>query len=231
MPMDLKTLLYALLAGILPSLIWLWFWLREDREHPEPRFLIFLTFLGGMVAVAFAVFVEKWISGFVTDTNMKYTLWAAAEEILKFAAAGAVALTTNYYDEPIDAMIYCITCALGFSALENALFVSNTLAGGDLIRSVVTENMRFIGASLVHVVSSAFVGFMLGRAFFKGPGNRLVGTLIGLLGAVALHASFNIAIVNGGPVETLRIFAWVWGAVVILIVLFEEIKAVRARQL
>ena len=33
MLLDPKTLLYALLGGILPAVLWLWFWLKEDSKN------------------------------------------------------------------------------------------------------------------------------------------------------------------------------------------------------
>ena len=89
--------------------------------------------------------------------------------------------------------------------------------------------MRFIGATLVHVVSSATIGFMVGSAFYRGHVAKIINTLLGVAAAIALHASFNLSIINAGSMDTLRAFGWVWGAVVLLIILFEEIKAVRPR--
>ena len=41
----------ALTFGILPALLWLWFWLHEDRLHPEPRKTIMFMFLSRNVIV------------------------------------------------------------------------------------------------------------------------------------------------------------------------------------
>ena len=228
--MNAGTLAYAILAGVLPSLIWLVFWTKEDA-HPEPKPLLAAAFCGGALAVIAAIFAEKYIADIIADPSTRYTLWAGCEEIVKFTAVAVIALNTDYNDEPIDAMIYCITVALGFAALENTLFILGPLSTGDIARSIVTENMRFIGATLVHVVSSATVGFALGYAYYRSRFTKAIAGIIGLGAAIALHAAFNLSIVNGGSSETLRAFAWVWGAVVILIVLFEEIKAVRPRLL
>src|SRR4051812_29431467 len=104
----LTTFPYALAIGLIPSLIWLWFWIREDAEHPEPKFLIIFAFIGGALSVIAAVLLEQWVQTLVSNDDARYVLWAAIEECVKFAAVGAIALTTQYYDEPIDAMIYCI---------------------------------------------------------------------------------------------------------------------------
>jgi RsiW-degrading membrane proteinase PrsW (M82 family) len=226
--MSVHSLIYSLLAGIVPSGIWLWFWLREDAK-PEPRSLLGITFLGGILAVIAAIFVEKYIAGLVDDSALRYTLWAAAEEILKFVAVAVIALPSYYNDEPIDAMIYCITAALGFAALENGLFLLGPLSGGEIAQSIATGNLRFIGATLVHIVSSAMIGFGLGYTFYRGAFSRIVGVLVGLSAAIALHAAFNLSIINSDSGEILRSFGWVWGAVIILMVLFEEVKVVRPK--
>jgi len=229
MSMTGQEFVYAIIAGLLPSLVWLIFWTREDSQQPEPRSLLFICFMAGMAAVLFAIPAEQYIAGIYADPVARYTLWAAIEETLKLIAVAVVALHARSYDEPIDAMIYCIAAALGFAALENTLFIMQPLSGGDVAASIITGNMRFIGATLVHTVSSALVGFMLGAAFYRGSLAKGLLCIAGLCAAIAIHASFNIAITSSGPADTLKAFGWVWGAVVILIVLFEEVKAVKPR--
>src|SRR5438445_451624 len=107
--MPTTALAYALLASIVPSFVWLAFWLREDSLHPEPRWLILLVFLAGGIAF------------------------------------------------------------------------------------------------------------------------KIISCLIGIAGAIALHAFFNLSIINADAADALKTFMWIWAAVVILIILFEEIKVVRPR--
>ncbi|MEI6305114.1 MAG: PrsW family glutamic-type intramembrane protease [Candidatus Taylorbacteria bacterium] len=218
---------YALIAGLFPSLIWLWFWLREDSEHGEPKWMLAASFIGGFVAVLFAIMIEKLIADNVLDNNLKYTLWAATEELLKFMAVSIIVLVSKYNDEPLKPLIYCIVVALGFAALENALFLLEPVSLGAVAQSIITGNMRFIGATLVHVVSSAAVGFALGLTFYKNTAVKFIAIVIGLIASIAIHASFNISIVNSINNDTLKVFAWIWAAVVLLIILFEEVKAVK----
>jgi protease PrsW len=218
---------YALMAGLLPSFIWLYFWSREDILHPEPRTILAASFLGGSLVVFAAIFAEKYIGTLVADQSSRYVLWAIIEEVFKFVAVAFIALRTRANDEPIDAMIYCITIALGFAALENLLFVIGPLANGEVAAGILTGSMRFIGATLVHIVSSAVVGFMVGLVFYRGRAAKITAALIGLVIASGLHAAFNLSIISSTAGDALKSFAWVWGAVVILIILFEEIKAVK----
>ena len=221
--------IYAIIAGLVPPLIWLVFWMREDHEQPEPRSLLVGCFLAGMLAVLLAIPAERFVADIIADPTKRYIWWAAIEEVLKFAAVLAVGLYSRSNDEPIDAMIYCVTVALGFAALENTLFVMQPFSAGNMAAGIVTSDMRFIGATLVHTVSSAVIGFSLGEAFYRGKLYKIVSCALGLLAAIALHASFNLAIMTAGTIDTLKAFGWVWGAVVVLIVLFEEVKAVRPK--
>ena len=225
----MSSLGYALVAGILPSLIWLWFWLREDSEHDEPKWLLTICFFGGMVTVLFALIIEKLIADNIPDGNLRYTLWAAAEELLKFFAVTILVLKSRYNNEPIKAIIYCIVVALGFAALENTLFLLEPFSLGEVAKSIITGNMRFIGATLVHVVSSATIGFAVGITFYRHTITKFFGVFVGLAAAIAIHAIFNLSLINSVDNDVLKVFAWIWLAVVILIILFEEVKAVKPK--
>lgn len=227
--MDFTTIAYALLSGILPALLWLWFWLKEDNLHPEPRSLIVVSFISGMIVVVFAIFLEKFVADLISDENIRYILWAGIEEIVKFFAVGIIALGTTSIDEPIDAMIYGITVALGFAAIENTLFVFSQLNTGEIAKSIITGNMRFLGATLVHVVSSASIGLMIGISFYKDIFVKTISVIFGVILAVALHSAFNLSIINATGSNTLKIFGWVWCSVVILLIIFEEVKAIKPK--
>ncbi|MEK7646628.1 MAG: PrsW family glutamic-type intramembrane protease [Patescibacteria group bacterium] len=225
----MSTLLYAALAGIVPSLVWLFFWTREDIAHPESRMILTVSFFGGMIAVVAAILGEKYVADIFTDTQSRYIAWAAIEEVVKLLAVVICALLSSQNDEPIDAMIYCITVALGFAALENTLFITTPLLEGNVWQGVVMGNMRFMGSTLVHVVSSALIGFALGWTFYRGYLAKIIGLIVGLGLAITFHSAFNLSIIAGGATNTLRTFAWVWVGVVILIMLFEEVKVVHRR--
>lgn len=228
--MTLSAFLYSLVAGMIPALIWLFFWLQENRLHPEPRSIIAGTFIGGSLSVFVAVLAEKYVATVVADANTQYIIWAGIEEFVKFCMVAVVAFSTRYYEEPVDAMIYCVTVALGFAALENTFFIMDPLSHGQVAQGILAGNLRFMGPTLVHTVSSAFVGFTLGLSFYRGALLKAVSLIFGLTCAIALHAVFNLSIISSGSSDaTLKTFAWVWGAIVILIILFEEVKAVHPR--
>lgn len=219
------TILFSLLGGILPALFWLWFWLKEDRLHPEPKVRIMLTFLMGIAAVFIVLPIEKFIYTETLSTVSLLTilLWATTEEVLKYGGAYFIALRNKDMDEPIDAVIYMITAALGFSALENSLFLSNLLDVGMFSKSVITGNSRFLGATLLHVASSAAIGVMIGLSYYKKVSDKRIFLFTGILIAITLHTIFNLLIIKLEN-DIFFVFSGVWILIILLIVLIEKIK-------
>lgn len=216
-------LFIAILGGIVPALIWLAFWLLEDRCKPEPKRYIVLCFIAGMAAVVPALFIERAMIPLFSGTTLLFG-WAATEELLKFAAACIAALCWAVYDEPMDAVIYMVTAALGFSALENALFLLTPIQQGDLLRSIVTGDLRFIGATLLHTLSSATIGMALALAYLKPAAVRRVAALAGLVLAILLHTLFNFFILGQGAGSTFWIFLVIWAGIVGLLFTLERVK-------
>jgi len=230
-------IVFSFLAGILPALIWLIFLLREDARCPEPRQLIALTFLAGMVAVALALPLEHFTcnywggcssTGF--DTHILLS-WAVIEETLKYAVVAVVILWRQAVDESVDYVIYMITAALGFAALENALFLIAPFQAGDYIGGFLTDNLRFVGSTLLHVVASSAIGFALAFSATKNSAMRVAAAAGGLILAAALHTLFNFLIISEDGSTTLAAFFTVWTGVLIFFVLFEVLKYYRYRNL
>jgi RsiW-degrading membrane proteinase PrsW (M82 family) len=147
MAASVTPLAIAIAGGLLPALAWLWFWLREDSKHPEPRNLIALAFLAGMLTVAAVIPIQKFTAGyFMLGTTATFAAWAAIEEVCKFLAARITVLGRRTTDEPIDAVIYMVTVALGFASVENALFLLNPAIAGQLSTTLLTSDLRAIGA-------------------------------------------------------------------------------------
>lgn len=225
------TLLYALLGGILPALLWLLFWLREDRRRPEPRGRIFLAFAAGMTAVLIVLPIEHSLEQLpIVSTSVLIILWAATEELIKYLAAYFAALKSSDMDEPIDGIIYMITAALGFAALENTFFLLSPIAEGALVDILVTGNMRFIGATLLHTAASGIVGVMIAFSYYRRNIIRIEYITAGLILAIALHAAFNLFIIHIPATNIITIFAGVWVLIVGIILLFEKAKRVRPTQ-
>ncbi len=216
----------ATAGGALPALAWLWFWLREDSKHPEPRQLIALAFFMGMVTVVFAIPLQKGAAAFITASSLVFVAWSFIEEILKYVVARATILWRKDVDEPIDVVIYMIALALGFAAAENALFLLSPLGGDGFWNTFLTGNLRFVGATHLHVLSSAVVGVFIAISFYKKPSTRLLYAIFGVITAATLHSGFNFFIMQSSDQNLFRTFAGVWVGVVILLCVLEYIKRI-----
>lgn len=220
---EFKTIFFALIGGIIPALLWLWFWLREDSRHPEPRLLMLLTFLIGMISVLVVLPIQKLFNGLGVPEDILVIVWAAIEEIIKFGAIWIIALNSKAADEPVDFAMYMIIGALGFAALENALFLIDPIDLGDSTVALITGNLRFLGAMLLHAVSSASVGIMLGLSFYRGWFAKKVYLVLGLGGAITLHSVFNFLIINNDQ-SLLNVFSLLWVVTIIVLLMFEQLR-------
>lgn len=227
--MSAETLFFSLIGGVLPAILWLWFWLKEDRLHPEPRSLVILSFFAGMIAVPFALPAEQYIQGAIENMTLVIIGWAIVEETLKYAAAHFAALRKRENDEPIDSLIYLITAALGFAALENTLFLSGALTNNGFFNGIDLGLLRFVGASLLHIVTSGVLGFFLALGFYRRGTVKNIERVVGLCTAILLHTLFNLYILkgSGSGTDTLAVFSFVWVGVILLLVGFEKVKQLR----
>ena len=213
----------AFVSGLVPALFWVWFWLREDSYKPEPYFLIAISFIAGMAVVPITLPLQRLAVELYPETNVMI-IWVIIEEVLKYAAALIVVFWNREVDEPIDMVIYLIVVALGFAALENALFLLNPLLAADYLNSALTGGFRFLGAMLLHVLASGTVGMFLAFSYYKP---RLTQILIGTLGlfvATVLHGLFNFFIMGASGTTILGVFLFVWIGLIIFFLLFERIK-------
>ncbi len=227
----------SFLGGLLPALVWLWFWMHESHDHKEPKSILWMTFLAGMVGVLF-VFPLQAIIGYATGIPFDSTdktnifIWAGIEEIIKYYCAYAVALRLkpNVFDEPIDAFVYLMTAALGFSALENMLFLIGPLLQGETLVTLMTGNLRFMGANLLHVASSGVLSLFIAYAYYKPIYLQRIWTFAGLVTATLLHALFNLLIILLTEVQKGMIFvafSYVWITLIILILALEKVKTIK----
>lgn len=233
---ELSTLIFAVFGGILPALFWLWFWLKEDRAHPEPRGKITASFLAGMGAVFLALPLEHAACAMIANgscnslggNEVLATTLALIEELVKFLAVYIIAFHSKYFDEPIDALIYLITVALGFSAMENTLYLLDITTNQGLAMGIINGNLRFIGATVLHMASSAVLGVTIAFTFYRHRIERVAWAFVGVIIAGLLHTVFNLSIIKVENIgESLKVFSYFWGVIIVIIFLFERIKHIK----
>lgn len=219
-----KILLLAIGSGLIPAIFWLWFWLKnEDSEEPEPIGLILMSFILGGLMVFLAIFIEKYSLNFIKLDNTKIIVWAIIEEILKLLATIAIIYKNRNVNTPIDYPMYFIAVALGFAAFENVLYLMNPFGTDGAVVGMLTGNLRFLGATLLHAISSAMIGSALGLAFFIEKYKKTY-LFLGLMCAIILHSVFNFFIMKEGGKNFLSVFGFLWVVTIINMLIFEKLK-------
>jgi RsiW-degrading membrane proteinase PrsW (M82 family) len=221
-----QILVFSLLGGIIPSLLWLWFWLREE-EGSESNALLAIIFFMGMVSVIVVLPIEKLIQTTISSNTGQIILWSSAEELIKYLAVLLILYKTDNASKPIDWPIYMITAALGFAAMENTLFLikpfSITGATAALLTATSLGQLRFLGANLLHTVTSGAIGIAIGISYFMEKLEKKWFLFIGFIIAIALHSAFNFFIIKNNGNE-LEVFAFLWVVTIIVMLLFEKVR-------
>ena len=195
MEIKLVHIILAICFGVLPSFIWLIYFLKKDPK-PEPKQTLLLCFFYGMLATLPAIYFESLLS--LTGSFKKFPLvsligFAFIEEFFKFFSAKISVSRKKEFDEAIDPMIYLITAAMGFALVENWLY---------LLAGFFEENFgffdlffvalgRFLGATFLHASASALLGYFWALSILKMKKSLLI---LGIIFSTFLHAGFNFAI-------------------------------------
>ena len=200
--MAIWSYILLIVLGFLPSLIWLGYWLRKD-SHPEPKVLIAKTLLLGIMLSPLAIVLELLFAQYaarmlgidsrVFSDSPWFYLWAAfVEEVVKYLAVYFIVLRSPDFDEPVDAMVYMLTAAMGFAAMENILVINRVFADG-AAATIGLWGLRFAGATLLHALSSALLGYFIALAWFYFS-HRKTLFAVGLALATVFHWVFNLFI-------------------------------------
>ena len=192
--------------GILPIVLWLVFFLWQDILKPEPlKWLMILFGLGILITPLVWYGEGLYLKLLRVDLNVSLSVFniilvyggiAIIEELTKFFSAYFILKKNKHFDEAIDAMIYLIVLALGFGLVENILAASQEIVeGGILLPVLQTMSLRFVGANLLHALSSGIVGFFWALSLLKKKKSYLYW---GLILGIVLHFFFNLVIIKFG---------------------------------
>jgi protease PrsW len=204
--MDYSIIVY-LIFGLLPSLTWLFYYLRKDA-HPEPKAMILKIFLWGAFITIPVFFVQiglTYLLQYITINAFLKTLlyWflviAFSEEFFKYLVIRLKIINSPELDEPLDIMLYMVIAALGFAALENILYLFTPTEGlsfNQIIdRTVVIDIIRFIGAVFLHTLCSAIIGYSLAVSFCEVK-TKYMSLAAGIIMATVLHGLYDLSIMT-----------------------------------
>lgn len=205
------TYLFYIALGLLPSLIWLLFYLRKDA-HPEPRRQILKIFLYGFLVAPAAALLELflvWLTQPSFELNAVISLlikssygWRGVvsaicfapivEEYLKYKIVREKIIKNPNFDEPLDAMLYLIIGALGFAAAENIIAILQ-IPLMPIGQAIGTISSRFVSATFLHALASGTMGYFLAKSLYE-PSKGLSLIARGLALAIIFHGGYNYLI-------------------------------------
>ncbi|AKV02925.1 hypothetical protein AKJ09_09588 [Labilithrix luteola] len=205
LPRNTELVMACIVVPILLSFAWLAFVRRFDRAHPEPMWLVLLTFvLGGLATVPAALLeygytrLSPWLDPrVVTFGGQLFALPLAvvvftfvigvSEEGSKFVGA-LFASRRKEFDEPVDGIVYGIVSSLGFAAAENIQY----FAAGRLTAPLVVA--RCFMSIPAHMFFGAIWGYALGIRLV----DRQVRVLAFFLVAALAHGLFDAFLLTDG---------------------------------
>lgn len=201
-----RVILY-IIFGLLPSLVWLGYYLKKD-QHPEPKKTILKIFLWGAVITIPVFLVQIGLMYLLAIANFNsftasliywFLIISLSEEFFKYLIIRLKIKNSPDLDEPLDIMLYMTVAALGFAALENILYLFSPI-DGQTVNEIIRQTMllsfvRFIGATFLHTLCSAVVGYFMAISFYYHK-KRLYFLFIGLVAAVLLHGLYDFSIMK-----------------------------------
>ena len=179
-----------------------------DRWEPEPRGLLVLAVAWGAVAaVGITLGVDLLVSMVlgVDDSLMRDAFSAVVqapivEEFAKGLGVYLIFVTARRaFDGPVDGVVYGALIGAGFAFTENIQYFAISFIEGGVVDVSTTFFVRGILSPFAHVMFTSITGFALGLAARRGasPGRAVGPWVLGMLGAMSLHALWNGSAVFG----------------------------------
>ncbi len=250
--MQYYRLILYIIFGALPSLIWLLYYLRKDL-HPEPKKMILKVFFWGALAtipaLIFQIFFSEALNQFrylavfyspeispylpaITNVARWFLVIALTEEVVKYLVVRWTVFGSGELDEPLDIMLYMVVAALGFAALENVLYlfspIDNLSLTAVLQVTITVSFLRFIGATFLHTLCSALLGYFMALSSLRGK-HRFRLTLLGLLLAAGLHGLYDFSIINlHYPLDVIVPALVIFGLAAFMVHDFDGIKKIKS---
>ena len=232
--------------GILPSLFWLLYYLRKDL-HPEPKRIILKVFLYGIIITVPVFCLQLWLSGLLANLQSSgifsqypviidilkwFFVIALTEEVLKYIGLRFAVLKDDVLDEPLDIMLYMVIVATGFAGLENILYLfpSASVVSLDSVikNTLLVSSTRFVGATLLHTLCSALLGYFLALSFLKTH-QRVLLTITGIVLATTLHGLFDFSIITlPSPLNTVIPAMIIIGLTIFVFHAFDKLKKIKS---
>lgn len=196
----------CVIVPVLLSFGWLVFVRRFDRAHPEPMWLIAVTFGLGAASAFPAAFVEHGLSrlspwldpslaalgGKLSALPLSFAVFTGVVGLVEEGAklGGALfAARRREFDEPVDGIVYGVVSSLGFAAAENVRYFAMSRLN---VPAVIARCFLAVPA---HMFFGAIWGYALGAQLVTHKRHRV---LVALGVSAAAHGLFDALLAADG---------------------------------
>lgn len=186
-------MLVVFFASLLPGLFWLWYFNRYDVGDKESVARLAMCMFSGAVAVIPALLWEAPFRDLLQGSNsppvqlgLSFLVVGLGEELCKLIAVYVSSFRSTEFSEHMDGIIYTIATAIGFSVVENILYIS---AFG-----LVVAPLRGTIATLAHISFSGLAGYFFGKARFSDQPLPNLATGLGV--AALAHGFYDLILVT-----------------------------------
>jgi RsiW-degrading membrane proteinase PrsW (M82 family) len=173
LPRGLTLIVVGVIVSLVPSVLWLAFFIAQDYLEPEPKGYVLGVFLmGALLAKAVGqpliedfFQVAAWADSLVLHLAAGVLIVGVIQTFLIYAAVRYTVYKSGEFDERIDGIVYCAAAGLGYATVLNINYVMDN-GGVNLGIGVY----RIVVTALAQASFAGLVGYFLGRARFEHMG-------------------------------------------------------------
>ena len=133
--------------------------------------------------------------GYFTGINtllLYYFISAYAEEYLKYSWGNSMFVAAKETNES-NLIFFCILVWLWFSAVENILYIVNTVINHKTINIINVLIGRGLISTLIHIVSTSLIAYIMLKIKRKNIGATLP-IVLGIISGFWIHSLYNISL-------------------------------------
>lgn len=149
----------AITIALAPAIAFGLFIYQKDRYDREPLQLLLSVFFLGAFSVIPVYFVELFLSsinpfsGTLSILFISFIIAGFTEEFFKRLVVLKTAYNSQYYNEKLDGIVYCVFSSLGFAAVENIMYI---LGGKNIFYIGITRGIFSVPAHMLFAITMGY---------------------------------------------------------------------------
>lgn len=155
-----------LITVTIPAMAWISFTYAFDPYEPEPRAMIIIGVLWGMMSTFPSLFFNTFNAMWMEPLGMSTAVFSAPVFEELFKSLGFILIFSQIKDET-DGMIYGATFGAGFSLMENLVYGGQSIVAMGGIGFVFTVGFRSFFNIIGHMLGPAIIGMLIGAFKYR----------------------------------------------------------------